>query len=62
MNPSVVFTIFAMLAVLTTSSLAVFTVAVLAPEAAPDLGLNPKLIGPYTSVVYFFAAVVGAVT
>ena len=62
MNPTVVFTILAMLAVLTTSSLAVFTVAVLAPEAAPDLGLDPKLIGPYTSVVYFFAAVVGAVT
>lgn len=62
MNPSVVFTTLAMLAVLTTSSLAVFTVAVLAPEAAPDLGLDPKLIGPYTSVVYFFAAVVGAMT
>ncbi len=62
MNPSVIFTTLAMLAVLTTSSLAVFTVAVLAPEAAPDLGLDPKLIGPYTSVVYFFAAVVGAIT
>ena len=51
-----------MLAVLTTSSLVVFTVAVLAPEAAPDLGLDPKFIGPYTSVIYFFAAFVGAVT
>ncbi|MDH3515143.1 MAG: MFS transporter, partial [Gammaproteobacteria bacterium] len=62
MNPSIVFTTLAMLAVLTTSSMAVFTVAVLAPEAAPDLGLDPKLIGPFTSVVYFFAAFVGAVT
>ncbi len=62
MNPSVIFTTLAMLAVLTTSSMAVFTVAVLAPEAAPDLGLDPKLIGPYTSVVYFFAAIVGAMT
>lgn len=62
MNLSVVFTTLAMLAVLTTSSLAVFAVAVLAPEAAPDLSLDPKLIGPYTSVVYFVAAVVGAIT
>ncbi len=62
MNPSIVFTTLAMLAVLTTSSMAVFTVAVLAPEAAPDLELDPKFIGPFTSVVYFFAAFVGAVT
>ncbi len=62
MNPSIIFTTLAMLAVLTTSSMAVFTVAVLAPEAAPDLELDPKLIGPFTSVVYFFAAFVGAVT
>ena len=62
MSPSVLFTTLAMLAVLTTSSMAVFTVAVLAPEAAPDLGLDPKFIGPFTSVVYFIAAFVGAVT
>lgn len=62
MNPSIVFTTLAMLAVLTTSSLAVFTVAVLAPEAAPDLGLDPKLIGPFTSVLYLLAAFVGAIT
>ncbi len=62
MNPSVIFTTLAMLAVLTTSSLAVFTVAVLAPEAAPALDLDPKFIGPFTSVVYFFAALVGAIT
>lgn len=51
-----------MLAVLTTSSMTVFTVAVLAPEAAPALGVDPKLIGPFTSVIYLFAALVGAVT
>ena len=62
MNPSIVFITFAMLAVLTAASMSVFTVAVLAPAAAPDLGLDPKLIGPFTSVVYFFAAFVGAVT
>lgn len=62
MHPSVLFTTLAMLAVLTTSSMSVFTVAVLAPEAAPDLGLDPKLIGPFTSIVYLLAAFVGAVT
>lgn len=62
MNPSVLFTTLAMLAVLTTSSMAVFTVAVLAPVAAPALGVDPKLIGPYTSAIYFFAAPVGAIT
>jgi sugar phosphate permease len=62
MNPSIVFTTLAMLAVLTTSSLAVFSVAVLAPEIAPDLDLNPKLIGPFTSVIYLLAAFVGAIT
>ncbi|MDX1513340.1 MAG: MFS transporter [Gammaproteobacteria bacterium] len=62
MNSSVVFTTLAMLAVLTTASMSVFTVAVLAPEAAPALGLDPKLIGPFTSIVYFFAALVGAAT
>ena len=36
MNPSIVFVTFAMLAVLTASSMSVFTVAVLAPAAAPD--------------------------
>jgi MFS family permease len=62
MNPSIVYTTLAMLAVLTTSSLVVFTAAVLAPEAAPDLGLDPKLIGPFTSVIYLIAAFVGAIT
>jgi MFS family permease len=62
MNPSIVFTTLAMLAVLTTSSLAVFSVAVLAPEVAPDLNLDPKLIGPFTSVIYLLAAFVGAIT
>ena len=62
MNPSILFTTLAMLAVLTTSSMAVFTVAVLAPEVAPALGLDPKLIGPFTSIVYLFAALVGAGT
>lgn len=51
-----------MLAVLTTASLSVFTVAVLAPEAAPALGLDPKFIGPFTSIIYLVAAIVGAAT
>lgn len=62
MNPSIVFVTFAMLAVLTAASMSVFTVAVLAPAVAPDLGLDPKFIGPFMSVVYFLAAFVGAVT
>jgi MFS family permease len=51
-----------MLAVLTTSSMAVTVVAVLAPEAAPQIGVDATRIGSYTAIVYVFATLSGAVT
>jgi len=51
-----------MLAVLTTSSLAVTAVAVLAPEAAPAIGVDAARIGTYTAIVFVFATLSGAVT
>jgi MFS family permease len=51
-----------MLAVLTTSSMAVTVVAVLAPEAAPEIGVDATRIGTYTAIVYVFATLSGAVT
>jgi MFS family permease len=51
-----------MLAVLTTSSMAVTVVAVLAPEAAPEIGVDATRIGSYTAIVYVFATLSGAIT
>jgi MFS family permease len=51
-----------MLAVLTTSSMAVTVVAVLAPEAAPEIGVDAIRIGTYTAIVYVFATLSGAIT
>jgi MFS family permease len=51
-----------MLAVLTTSSMAVTLIAVLAPEAAPEIGVDATRIGTYTAIVYVFATLSGAVT
>ncbi|NIM26638.1 MAG: MFS transporter [Gammaproteobacteria bacterium] len=51
-----------MLTVLTTSSMAVTVVAVLAPEAAPAIGVDATRIGTYTAIVYVFATLSGAVT
>jgi len=51
-----------MLAVLTTSSMAVTVIAVLAPEAAPRIGVDATRIGDYTAIVYLFATLSGAVT
>ena len=62
MIPNILFPLSAMLAVLTTSSMAVTVVAVLAPEAAPAIGVDATRIGVYTAVVYVFATLSGAVT
>ena len=62
MTPRILFPLAAMLAVLTTSSMAVTVVAVLAPEAAPAIGVDATRIGVYTAVVYVFATLSGAVT
>jgi MFS family permease len=51
-----------MLAVLTTSSMAVTVIAVLAPVAAPEIGVDATRIGSYTAIVYLFATLSGAVT
>lgn len=62
MNPQILFPLSAMLAVLTTSSMAVTVVAVLAPEAAPAIGVDATRIGVYTAIVYVFATLSGAIT
>ena len=60
--PRILFPLTAMLAVLTTSSMAVTVIAVLAPEAAPQIGVDATRIGDYTAIVYLFATLSGAVT
>lgn len=62
MQSRILFPLAAMLAVLTTSSLAVTAVAVLAPEAAPAIGVDAARIGTYTAIVFVFATLSGAVT
>jgi len=62
MQTGIAFPLAAMLAVLTTSSMAVSVIAVLAPEAAPAIGVDATRIGTYTAIVYLFATVSGAVT
>jgi MFS family permease len=62
MRAGIAFPLTAMLAVLTTSSLAVSVIAVLAPEAAPAIGVDATRIGTYTAIVYLFATLSGAVT
>ncbi|MCB1741281.1 MAG: MFS transporter [Gammaproteobacteria bacterium] len=52
----------AMLAVLTAAAFSVYSTAVLAPEVGASLDADPKLIGPYTAVIYLVAAVTGAFT
>jgi MFS family permease len=48
-----------MLAVLTMGSMANFTVAVIAPVAAPDIGVPATYIGLFTAIVYVIAMVSG---
>lgn len=62
MYAHILFPLSAMLAVLTTSSMAVTAVAVLAPEAAPEIGVQATAIGIYTAIVYLLATLSGAVT
>ena len=62
MHTGIAFPLAAMLAVLTTSSMAVSVIAVLAPEAAPEIGVDATRIGTYTAIVYLFATVSGAIT
>jgi len=61
-SAKILFPLTAMLAVLTTSSMAVTVIAVLAPAAAPEIGVDATRIGDYTAVVYLFATLSGAVT
>jgi predicted MFS family arabinose efflux permease len=61
-SSKIAFPLAAMLAVLTTSSMAVSVIAVLAPEAAPEIGVDATRIGTYTAIVYLFATLSGAVT
>ncbi|MFQ5760565.1 MAG: MFS transporter [Acidiferrobacterales bacterium] len=62
MRADVVFPTLAMLAVLTIGSMAQFAVAVVAPEAAPDIGVDATYIGVFTTIVYVFAMLSGATT
>ena len=51
-----------MLVVLTASSMANFSVAVMAPEAAPDIGVSATAIGVFTAIVYTVAMFSGTAT
>jgi MFS family permease len=51
-----------MLLVAAVASMAVFSVAVLAPEAAPAIGFDPAYIGGFNAVVYLFAMFIGTIT
>ncbi|MCH6583130.1 MAG: MFS transporter, partial [Proteobacteria bacterium] len=62
MRADVVFPTVAMLAVLTIGSMAQFAVAVVAPEAAPDIGVDATYIGVFIAIVYVFAMLSGATT
>lgn len=62
MRADVVVPTLAMLAVLTMGSMAQFAVAVVAPEAAPDIGVDATYIGVFTAIVYVFAMLSGATT
>lgn len=62
MRGLVIFPTLGMLAVLTMGSMAQFTVVVVAPEAAPDIGVKATYIGVFTSIVYVFAMLSGTVT
>jgi len=51
-----------MLVVLTASSMANFSIAVMAPEAAPDIGVSVTDIGVFTAIVYGVAMFSGTAT
>ncbi len=51
-----------MLGVTTMTSMSVFTVAVFAPAAAQDIGVEATTIGAFTSIVYLIAMGAGLVT
>ncbi len=59
MRSTVVFPTAAMLAVLTMGSMANFTIAVIAPAAAPAIGVKATYIGVFTAIVYTFAMISG---
>jgi len=62
MQTNVIFPTLGMLAVLTLGSMANFTVAVVAPVAAPEIGVPATYIGMFTSIVYVLAMVSGTLT
>ena len=62
MKASVIYPTVGMLAVLTMGSMANFTVAVVAPVAAPDIGVPATYIGMFTSIVYMLAMISGTLT
>lgn len=56
------FAVSSMLGVTTMTSMSVFTVAVFAPEAAREIGVDPTYIGVFTAVVYMAAMGSGLAT
>ena len=60
MRARVAFPTLGMLAVLTTASMGTFTVAVVAPEVGPAIGVDPTYIGVYSSIVFVLAMFSGA--
>lgn len=62
MRAPVTFAVGSMLAVLAMTSMAMVSVAVVAPEAAPDIGVDATYIGAFTSIAYASAMLSGLVT
>ncbi len=60
MNRALLMPTAAMLVVLTVASMAIFTVAVFAPAAAADIGVDATAIGVFTAITYVFAMISGA--
>lgn len=46
----------------TMASLSMFAVAVLAPAAAPDIGVDTKLVGAFTAIAHLFGMAAGLMT
>lgn len=59
MRAPVFFAVTSMLGVQAMTSMAIFAVAVIAPAAAPEIGVDATDIGAYTSIIYISGMVVG---
>ena len=59
---SPLFPLVATFSVQTLAALAMFNVAVIAPAAAPDIGVDPTLVGLFTALAYASGLIIGLLT